>query len=169
MAVKVLVVSDTHLGPDTLARMPAEVWAMAEAADVVLHAGDVVDAAVLAALRERALVHAVLGNNDHALRGHLPEVVQVDLEGVTIGMVHDSGPGAGRGRRMARRFPGAQVVVFGHSHHPLVEQVEDGPLLVNPGSPTQRPPPAGAHRGVAGAPRRPRGPSRDRRGRAPRG
>src|SRR3546814_9095702 len=45
---------------------------------------------------------------------------------------------AGRERRMARRFPQADVVVFGHSHDPVVMQVPDGPLLVNPGSPTQK-------------------------------
>ena len=39
---------------------------------------------------------------------------------------------------MARRFPNARVVVFGHSHDPYLEQVDDGPLLVNPGSATQR-------------------------------
>jgi putative phosphoesterase len=39
---------------------------------------------------------------------------------------------------MARRFPHADVVLFGHSHAPLIEQVDGGPLLVNPGSPTQR-------------------------------
>jgi putative phosphoesterase len=134
--VKVLVVSDTHLTAATLDRMPEEVWAMADESDVVLHAGDVVDGAVLTALGERALVHAVLGNNDRGIR--LPETVQVELGGLTVGMIHDSGPRAGRERRMARRFPEAGVVVFGHSHEPLVRPGEDGQLLVNPGSPTQR-------------------------------
>lgn len=138
MVVRLLVLSDTHLGPETLDRMPPEVFRMADRADEVLHAGDVVHPAVLEALRERAPVHAVLGNNDHALRGRLPEVLELDLEGVRIAMVHDSGVTAGRARRMQRRFPAADVVVFGHSHDPLVEQNGDGPLLVNPGSPTQR-------------------------------
>jgi len=136
--VNVLVVSDTHLGPETLDRMPPEVWDMAREADVVLHAGDVVHPAVLEELGERGPVHAVLGNNDHALRGRLPERLQVELAGVRVAMVHDSGLRAGRARRMVQWFPDADVVVFGHSHEPLVEQVEDGPLLVNPGSPTQR-------------------------------
>jgi uncharacterized protein len=134
----VLVLSDTHLGAATLDRLPAEVWTMADRADVVLHAGDVCERAVLDALGERAPVHAVLGNNDRSLRGQLPEVLQVELDGVRVGMLHDSGLTAGRGARMARRFPDADVVVFGHSHEPLVTPVEDGPLLVNPGSPTQR-------------------------------
>lgn len=138
MSMQVLVLSDTHLGPTTLDRLPDEVWTMAEAADVVLHAGDVVDAALLAALGQRAPTHAVLGNNDHGLERHLPEVLELELDGVAVAMIHDSGATAGRGARLQRRFPQAQVVVFGHSHDPLVEQVDGGPLLVNPGSPTQR-------------------------------
>lgn len=137
-SVDVLVLSDTHLGAATLERLPAEVWEMAEVADVVLHAGDVVDGALLDALGERAVTHAVLGNNDHGLEGRLPEALELELGGVSVAMVHDSGATAGRAARLQRRFPGAQVVVFGHSHDPLVEQVPGGPLLVNPGSPTQR-------------------------------
>ena len=130
------MLSDTHLTAATVDRMPAEVWSMAEAADVVLHAGDVVEAAVLSALSDRAPVHAVLGNNDRGIR--LPEVLELELGGVRLAMVHDSGARTGRERRLARRFPTAGVVVFGHSHAPLVEGGLDGQLLVNPGSPTQR-------------------------------
>ena len=136
--MKVLVVSDTHLSEASLQRMPDEVWDLAGRADVVLHAGDVLEVAVLDALRERAPVHAVVGNNDHGLERILPEVWEGDLGGVTVGMIHDSGAKAGRERRMARRFPDAAVVVFGHSHDPLVQAGEAGQLLVNPGSPVQR-------------------------------
>lgn len=136
--VHVLVVSDTHLSAATLDRMPDAVWALADRADVVLHAGDVVEEAVLGALRARAAVHAVLGNNDHGLAGRLPEVWEGKLGGVAVGMVHDSSARAGRARRLRRRFPDAQVVVFGHSHDPVVATGEEGQWLVNPGSPTQR-------------------------------
>ena len=136
--VRALVVSDTHLTAATLDRMPPEVWHLAAAADVVLHAGDVVDVAVLDALREHAPVHAVLGNNDVGLEQVLPEILELELGGVTIGMIHDSGPSSGRPARMLRRFPDADVVVFGHSHDPLVMAAGDSPLLVNPGSPTHR-------------------------------
>jgi putative phosphoesterase len=136
--VQVLVVSDTHLTAASLSRMPRDVWALAERADVVLHAGDVTDLAVLDALRELAPVHAVAGNNDHGLGRTLPEVWEGELGGVPVAMVHDSGARAGRERRMARRFPGALVVVFGHSHDPVVQSGADGQLLVNPGSPVQR-------------------------------
>jgi putative phosphoesterase len=135
-SMQVLALSDTHLTAASLERMPPEVWAMADAADLVLHAGDVVDPAVLDALGERAPVHAVLGNNDRSLA--LPEVLSLELGGVAVAMLHDSGARAGRAARMARRFPGARVVVFGHSHDPLIEDGEAGQLLVNPGSPTQR-------------------------------
>ncbi|MET0727455.1 MAG: metallophosphoesterase family protein [Acidimicrobiales bacterium] len=136
--ITALVVSDTHLRPETIDRMPSEVWSLAGEADVVLHAGDVVHPSVLAALADRASVHAVLGNNDDALVGVLPETLEVDLGGVRIAMIHDSGVRAGRPARMRRRFADADVVVFGHSHEPVIEQLPDGLLLVNPGSPTQR-------------------------------
>jgi putative phosphoesterase len=135
--MRALVVADTHLTPATLDRMPAEVWAMADRADVVLHAGDIVSDEVLAAFATRAPTHAVLGNNDEG-RLDLPDTLALDLAGRRVAVVHDSGPTAGRERRMARRFPDADVVVFGHSHAPLVARGDDGPLLVNPGSPTHR-------------------------------
>ncbi|WP_421120321.1 metallophosphoesterase family protein [Aquihabitans daechungensis] len=136
-ATCVLVLADTHLDGSSLAKMPPEVWALADGADVILHAGDVVDQAVLDALAARAPVHAVLGNNDRYLVDRLPEELEVVLGGVRLAMVHDSGATAGRTRRMARRFPDADVVVFGHSHQPVVETSE-GPMLLNPGSPTHR-------------------------------
>ena len=106
--MRLLVLSDTHLSAATLDRMPTEVWDLADEADAVLHAGDVVDVAVLDASRERAPVHAVLGNNDHGLGRVLPEVWEDDLGGVRVGMVHDSGATAGRAHRMRRRFPDAR-------------------------------------------------------------
>ena len=67
----------------------------------------------------------------------LPEVLEFDFGGVRVAMIHDSGPKKGRRSRMRRRFPGARVVVFGHSHIPWLED-EEGLLLLNPGSPTDR-------------------------------
>jgi uncharacterized protein len=135
--VRAAVLSDTHLRAD-LRSLPPEVWEAVDTADVVLHAGDVVTGDLLAALAERAPVHAVLGNNDHALVGHLPDRLEVDLAGVRVAMVHDSGARAGRERRMRRWFPDAQVVVFGHSHEPVDAEGLDGQRLFNPGSAVQR-------------------------------
>jgi len=136
MTVRALVVSDTHLR--TAGDLPASLFPLLAAADVVLHAGDITAAGVLERFAEFAPVHAVLGNNDASYIGMLPERCAVDLDGVTVGMVHDSGPTAGRPQRLRRWFPDADVVVFGHSHLPLHEPLDDGGVLLNPGSPTQR-------------------------------
>jgi predicted phosphodiesterase len=53
-------------------------------------------------------------------------------------MVHDSGARKGRERRLRRRFPTADLVVFGHSHIPIDAPGLDGQRLFNPGSPTER-------------------------------
>lgn len=136
-STKVLVLGDTHLRAATLDRLPLTIWDLTSAADLVLHTGDVVDRAVLDALGERAPVTAVRGNNDVDLP-NLPETVEQEVAGVHMAMLHDSGATKGRHRRMAQRFPHADVVLFGHSHAPLIEREPAGPLLVNPGSPTQR-------------------------------
>jgi uncharacterized protein len=137
--VHVLVLADTHLGSD-LGKLPAEVWEQVDRCDVVLHAGDVVTQDVLDALAARASgpVHAVLGNNDHSLVRQLPDRLELDLDGVRVGMVHDSGPRDGRERRMRRWFPRSDLVVFGHSHEPVDVLGIDGQRLFNPGSAVQR-------------------------------
>ena len=133
----VLVLADTHLR-DGLERLaPCVMRALADA-DVVLHAGDITSAKALAELRAAAPLHAVLGNNDHELKGVLPETLLLELDGVRVAMVHDSGPRTGRPRRLGRRFPDADLVIFGHSHIPVDEPGVSGQWLFNPGSPTQR-------------------------------
>ena len=67
----------------------------------------------------------------------LPETLEFELGGAKIAMIHDSGPRKGRRARLLRRFPEARVIVFGHSHIPFLED-EDGLMLLNPGSPTDR-------------------------------
>lgn len=133
-----VVLADTHLRPDRARPLPDPVWAAVRGADLVLHAGDVVTAELLDELAEVAPVHAVLGNNDTSLRHRLPETVELDLDGVRLAMVHDSGARAGRERRMRRRFPDADVVVYGHSHQPEDRAGVEGQWLFNPGSPTER-------------------------------
>lgn len=136
--MRVVVVADTHLTPRSKRRLPGPATALLEGADAILHAGDIVTGDLLEELSAFAPVHAVLGNNDHELRGQLPEVVELELGGVAVAMVHDSGPSSGRPRRLHRRFPTAGLVVFGHSHIPQLVDGIDGQRLCNPGSPTQR-------------------------------
>lgn len=137
--MNVVVLSDTHLRPGRARRLPDAVYEALEGAGAVLHAGDIVTADLLHELSGFAPVHAVLGNNDlDPALSHLPERQVVMLDGVRVGMVHDSGPTGGREGRMRRLFPDADVVVFGHSHVPWNAPGLDGQLLFNPGSPTER-------------------------------
>jgi putative phosphoesterase len=132
----VLLLADTHLGPGQAHRLLERIADDLAAADVVLHAGDITDRSILDALAEHVpAVHAVDGNNDHGLA--LPERLRVEIDGCGVAMVHDSGAAAGRGARLQRWFPDADVVVFGHSHLPWHEvDVRDGHVQhqVNPGS-----------------------------------
>jgi putative phosphoesterase len=139
--MEVVVLADTHLRGGAASRLPAELIGALARADVVLHAGDVVTPEALdelSALARPAVVHAVLGNNDHQLVGVLPTELVLDLAGVAVALLHDSGPTAGREGRLHRRFPTAALVVFGHSHAPLDAPGLGGQRLFNPGSPTQR-------------------------------
>lgn len=135
--MEVVVLADTHL-TGGLERLPVGLVRAIEACDLVLHAGDIVSPRALDELRSLNDVVAVLGNNDRELAGALPLEVALDLEGVTVAMVHDSGPSKGRGERLKRRFSDADLVVFGHSHVPVDAEGIDGQVLFNPGSPTQR-------------------------------
>jgi putative phosphoesterase len=140
--VLLAILADTHLprGPRQLPRACVE--RLAEA-DLILHAGDFSAVPVLQALESVAPVVAVHGNvDDHELRRRLPERRVVELDHARIALVHDGGPAAGRLERLARRFPDADAVVFGHSHMPLHERGPGGPQglfqIFNPGSPTDR-------------------------------
>jgi hypothetical protein len=135
---EVVVLADTHIRPGGGRRLPDAVYAALESADLVLHAGDVVCWELLDELGGFAPTLAVLGNNDAALLGAIPEERLLTVEGLRIGMLHDSGATKGREGRMRRRFPTADVVVFGHSHIPIDAEGLDGQRLFNPGSPTER-------------------------------
>lgn len=132
------MLSDTH-APRRWRGVPAAVAAELRGADLILHAGDVCTADVLDELSTFAPVRAVLGNNDGAdvAAWGAPETVTLDLGGLAVGMIHDSGPASGRSARMRRRFAEASLVVFGHSHIPWDTEA-DGLRLFNPGSPTDR-------------------------------
>ena len=137
-ALRVIVLSDTHVGPKATRDLPPHVWKLVEAADAVLHAGDIKTDEFLERLEATALTYAVAGNNDVDMTRPPPDVRHLELAGVSVGMIHDAGPSLGRARRMQRRFPDASLVVFGHSHIPLDQVGAGGQRLFNPGSPTLR-------------------------------
>lgn len=137
--MRLLLVSDTHV-PQRAKDLPAEVWRTVGEADVVLHAGDWVEVALLDELETRSSrVVGVFGNNDGpALRARLPEVARVELDGIRFAVIHETGSAQGRESRCDRRFPDADVLVFGHSHIPWDSRTPRGLRLLNPGSPTDR-------------------------------
>jgi hypothetical protein len=136
--VNVVVLADTH-SPRRWKHCPPAVAPYLRAADLILHAGDVCTAGVLDELSGYAPVRAVRGNNDgpDVAAWGAPGTLELDLAGLPVAMIHDSGPAKGRAARLRRRFPAAQLVVFGHSHIPLDETAE-GIRIFNPGSPTDR-------------------------------
>ncbi|HVW81795.1 MAG TPA: metallophosphoesterase family protein [Mycobacteriales bacterium] len=134
----VALISDTH-GPRRWKGCPPNVARRLRDADLILHAGDACTAEVLDELAGYAPVRAVIGNNDGpdvAAWGATP-TLELDIDGIPVAMVHDSGPASGRPARLRRMFPDARVVVFGHSHIPW-DHDELGQRSINPGSPTDR-------------------------------
>jgi uncharacterized protein len=139
MATRLLMMADTHI-PTKARALPVELWAAIEAADAVFHAGDWVDVRLVDELESKARrLIAVCGNNDHGpLRERLPVEATADVEGLRFGVVHETGPAAGREGRCSRRYPDLDVLVFGHSHIPWDTSAPTGLRLLNPGSPTDR-------------------------------
>jgi uncharacterized protein len=135
----IAVISDTHM-PRGARRLPEACVERIAAAELLLHAGDLMTAAMLRELEAIGPhVVAVRGNVDDAeLCRLLPEERVVEVGGARIAMLHDAGSAAGRLERMRRRFGDrADALVFGHSHLPLHEGDERFQIF-NPGSPTDR-------------------------------
>ena len=139
MTTRLLLLADTHV-PKRAKDLPGEVWRAAQEADLVLHAGDWVDVALLDAMgsRCRRLI-GVAGNNDHGvLRERLPVEARLEIEGLRFGIVHETGQSTGREARCEAAYPDLDVLVFGHSHIPWDTTSPRGLRLLNPGSPTDR-------------------------------
>ncbi|MBC7296355.1 MAG: metallophosphoesterase family protein, partial [Dietzia sp.] len=103
--MRLLIIADTHV-PTRARDLPPRIWDEVDGADVVVHAGDWMDVALLDAMEERSTrLVACWGNNDGPeLRDRLPEVARATLEGVRLAVVHETGPSAGRDRRMHKAY-----------------------------------------------------------------
>ena len=136
--MRLAIVADTHM-PRGRRALPDRCVEELRGADRIIHLGDFSAASVLDWFEGLGVpVTAVHGNvDDGEIRRRLPEHRELELEGVRLGLVHDAGPRRGRLTRMRARFPGADAVLFGHSHLPLHE-TEHGFQIFNPGSPTER-------------------------------
>jgi uncharacterized protein len=123
--VTIGLISDTH------SLMRAEALAALDGVEMILHAGDVGSASVLRELRGIAPVHAVYGNVDDPAMG-LPQRVDLVLDGLRVHVSHGHELGSPRPDNLVERYA-ADVIVFGHTHKPVVER-RGTTLVVNPGA-----------------------------------
>jgi len=120
------LVSDTH----NLVR--PEIYDALEGVELILHAGDVGGPAVVAELATVAPVRAVFGNTDVPGEPGLAESLDLKIDGVTIHVSHGHEVGGPTPEKLLKRYS-ADVIVFGHTHKPLIEQVGKR-IVVNPGA-----------------------------------
>jgi putative phosphoesterase len=163
LTTRIGVVSDTHC-PEFLDRLPGRLFETLRGVELILHAGDVNRPETIAELARIAPVEAIRGDHDGTL-ATLPLSREITVEGRRIVLVHGHRsrwleepqtllwtltlgyfhPHAGLPRALWRRFPGADVIVFGHTHRPHLE-TRNGTLLFNPGGVHQWNPTTAARR-----------------------
>ena len=120
------LISDTH------GLVRPEVFGAFEGVDLILHAGDVGGSSVLVELRAIAPVHAVIGNTDAPDEPGLVKSLRLDIEGLTIHVSHGHELGGPTPEGLLDRYD-ADVIVFGHTHRPLIER-SGNRVVVNPGA-----------------------------------
>jgi putative phosphoesterase len=126
--VRIGVIADTH---GLLRREVFEVFAEV---DHILHGGDVGTESILDELQAIAPVTAVYGNTDgSALRSKLPRVARVELDGFTIIVTHGDQFGSPTPEKLQAEYPDAEIIVFGHTHRPLLTLVDMVVTVMNPG------------------------------------
>jgi putative phosphoesterase len=153
--VRLGIIADTH------GLLRPEVFEAFAEVDHILHAGDVGPAALLDELAALAPVTAVYGNTDgYELRSRLPQVARVELDGFTIVITHGDQFGSPTPEKLHTAFPDAEILVFGHTHRPLLTLVDVVVTVMNPGGAGARrfglPPSVGIMELEAGIPPRAR-------------
>jgi uncharacterized protein len=122
------VIADTH------GLLRPEVFQAFAEVDHILHAGDVGPVDLLTELGALAPVTAVYGNTDHdEVRDRLPQVASIELEGFDIVVTHGDQLGSPTPENLNAAFPDAQIIVYGHTHRPLLTIVDVVVTVMNPG------------------------------------
>ncbi len=122
------VISDTH------GLLRPEVFDVFAEVDHILHGGDVGRPAILEKLGTIAPVTAVYGNTDGGdIRDRLPQVATIELDGFTIVVTHGDQFGSPTPERLQAAFPRAEIIVYGHTHRPLLTLVDVVVTVMNPG------------------------------------
>jgi putative phosphoesterase len=126
--VRLGVISDTH------GMLRPEVFDVFRDVDHILHGGDVGPLDLLVELEALAPVTAVYGNSDGMdVRGRLPQVAAIELEGFRVVVTHGDQLGSPTPAKLHDAFPEAEIIVYGHSHRPLLELVDKTVTVMNPG------------------------------------
>jgi uncharacterized protein len=120
------LISDTH------GMVRPEIFTAFEGVELILHAGDVGDDDIIDELEAIAPVRAVFGNTDAPGRSRLSEALELTIGGVRIHVSHGHEVGSPNPERLLAAYD-AQVIVYGHTHRPLVARVGSR-LVVNPGA-----------------------------------
>lgn len=111
-----------------------EVFDVFRKVDHILHGGDIGQPDLLIELEAVAPVTAVYGNTDGLdLRARLPQVAELELDGFAIVVTHGDQFGSPTPAKLHEAFPRAEIIVFGHSHRPLLELVDKTVTIMNPG------------------------------------
>lgn len=126
--MKIGLISDTH------GKLRSQVLELFDGVDLILHAGDIGDASIITELETLAPVHAVHGNTDDSrLSTRYGETVDITVVGVRVVVTHGHRIGSPTPPLLRRMFPAADVIVYGHTHVPLVDR-DAGTLVINPGA-----------------------------------
>ena len=127
------IIADTH------GLLRPEVFDVFGEVDHILHAGDIGSLDLLRELEAIAPVTAVYGNSDGwDLQNQLPEIVQQTIEGFDFLLIHGHQFGAPTPEALNQAYPDAEVIVFGHTHKPLLTTVDLVVTVMNPGGAGRR-------------------------------
>jgi len=133
--MKVGIISDTHV-PGAASSLPPAVFEIFKNADLILHAGDIVELSVLEELRAIAPVEAVAGNMDGPeLQSRLPRKKVMTIGKFTVGLIHGKYRIDEQKEMIRKEFDDVDLIVYGHSHTPFWGMF-GGIWFLNPGSPT---------------------------------
>ena len=127
------VISDTH------GMLRPEVFSVFKQVDHIFHAGDIGSLSLLTELEALAPVTAVYGNTDDwDVRAKVPKVAKVQLDGFEIVVTHGDQFGSPTPEALNAAFPDAEIILYGHTHKPLLTLVDLVVTVMNPGAAGQR-------------------------------
>ena len=127
------IIADTHC------LLRPQVFEVFKQVDLILHAGDIGPANILTELEALAPVTAVYGNTDGwDLRQRLPETVETRIEGTDFLLIHGHQFGTPTPEQLHEAYPQAEVIIFGHTHRPVLTTVDVIVTAMNPGGAGQR-------------------------------